>query len=409
MARKAPSPQGPRRKQPRGNYISEWFGHRIYPDVNGAPHSVTDQQARRCPFVSMVKERDSECVKPDASRGVCSISSVNRGAQHDWMVCPLRALGSPLVEDATRRLFDISVSDPVSIVAAPALEHQQRRADLLARLAAGERVIIQLHSKLGGEVSVSATQRSPELSFDVTVVEIVATSSGLACLGRYGIVEIQTMDFHGSYRHAVKNLTDALRLHSGDFPATLQSNQQWMSDRVEGPNLANVFKRTFYQMMLKFHIGAHPPCMGCVLAVPVAVWESWQRHLGRPQLVPRADGTYALRVDPDAPPDDWTPTSWIYAFEVDPTSPTSPNPIRVNQVIATDSEALAHYALRVAPDAIVEAGGSVDRVLERVHARLSALWPELAPALPIARSTLPFAADRLHPAYEKKPPKPPVS
>ena len=33
------------------------------------------------------------------------------------------------------------------------------------------------------------------------------------------------MDFHGSYRHAVRNLREGLRVFGGDFPATLQAGQ----------------------------------------------------------------------------------------------------------------------------------------------------------------------------------------
>ena len=48
---------------------------------------------------------------------------------------------------------------------------------------------------------------------------------------------------------------------------------QWLRDGIEGANIANVFKRTFYQMMLKFRIGASEVCSGCVLALPVSVGE----------------------------------------------------------------------------------------------------------------------------------------
>ena len=34
------------------------------------------------------------------------------------------------------------------------------------------------------------------------------------------------MDFHGSYKHAVQNLRDGLRLFPTDFPNQLQANQQ---------------------------------------------------------------------------------------------------------------------------------------------------------------------------------------
>ena len=52
------------------------------------------------------------------------------------------------------------------------------------------------------------------------------------------------------------------------FHEALKANQGWLSEKVEGPNIANVFKRTFYQMMLKFQIGTQARCAGCALALP---------------------------------------------------------------------------------------------------------------------------------------------
>jgi hypothetical protein len=97
---------------------------------------------------------------------------------------------------------------------------------------------VYLQNKLGGEISLSRTERSPELSFDVTMVDLILRD-GLPTIKRFGILEIQTMDFHGSYRAAVKNLEDALRLHGDAFHATLLSNQRWLRDGIEGPNIAN--------------------------------------------------------------------------------------------------------------------------------------------------------------------------
>ena len=57
-------------------------------------------------------------------------------------------------------------------------------------------------------------------------------------------------------------------------------NINWLSEKIEGPNIANVFKRTFYQMVLKFKLAGHETCAGTTLALPRAVWDSWQRHLG---------------------------------------------------------------------------------------------------------------------------------
>jgi len=255
---------------------------------------------------------------------------------------------------------------------APTLVGAKVRERIGRAVKGGLTTIVYLQDKLGGEISLSATDRSPEVAFDTTMVEVVADEGGHLSVGRYGILEIQTMDFHGSYRYAEKNLRDSLRLHRAGFPRVLQENQGWLSDRIEGPNIANVFKRTFYQIMLKFRIGAHPHAVGCVLAVPASVWDSWQRHLGAPELRPMGDGTHRLA---------WSgaeaPTAWIYVFDLDVRSDRTPNPIVLSKVIATDADSLAHYALQVAPDAAVAEGGSADRVLARIRSRLSTWWPDL--------------------------------
>lgn len=136
--------------------------------------------------------------------------------------------------------------------------------------------------KLGGEISVIGTSRSPEMAFDVTVVEIRPDGEGGFAVSRYGILELQTMDYHGTYRHAVSNLRDGLRLHEETFADALRANlTRWSGQGVEGPNIANVFKRTFYQMLLKFRLaGDGSAAAGTVLAIPQSVWDSWQPFLG---------------------------------------------------------------------------------------------------------------------------------
>ena len=47
----------------------------------------------------------------------------------------------------------------------------------------------------------------------------------------------------------------------------------------------------------------------------------------------------------------------------------------MKKVIGTDAESLAHYALKVVPDAAEEAGGSADRVLNSLRQRLAEWWP----------------------------------
>jgi hypothetical protein len=183
------------------------------------------------------------------------------------------------------------------------------------------------------------------------------------------------MDFHGTYAAAVKNLNSALHLHQDDFGPAIAAHPKWLAEGVEGPNIANVFKRTFYQMMFKFQLGAHEHSAGCVFAVPQAVWDSWQRHLGRPDLVAVDDGTYRLAAEDH----DGDPISWIYVFDLDVSDAVSPNDLDLKMVIGTSAAALSHYALDVAPQAAIEPGSAADQLLDVIRIRLSAFLPEFKP------------------------------
>lgn len=184
------------------------------------------------------------------------------------------------------------------------------------------------------------------------------------------------MDFHGSYRNAVRNLREGLRMHPTQFGATVQSNQWWLSEGVEGPNIANVFKRTFYQMMFKFQLGHHDRCAGCVLAIPQSVWDSWQRHLGAPELKAEKDGTYSL-LAPGRERSDPCP-AWIYVFDPDARTDVTPSPIVVRRMIGTDAPSISHWALEVAPAAALSNIDAEVGLLSGLSRRLKLFWPELA-------------------------------
>ena len=81
---------------------------------------------------------------------------------------------------------------------------------------------VYFDDKLGGKLGIPGTAASPEFSFDVTIVEIELVE-GQAHVGRFGVLEIQTADFHGSYGVAVRNLKDTLHMFAPTFAATLQT------------------------------------------------------------------------------------------------------------------------------------------------------------------------------------------
>jgi hypothetical protein len=296
-----------------------------------------------------------------------------------------------LLEAAARQLFKLTLASPLVVASAPSLEHEEVRASIESSLRQDVRAFVFFQDKLGGEISLPRTDRSPELAFDITIVEIVQEKNKLR-VGKYGILEVQTMDFHSTYRHAVQNLTDALRLHKGKFPAEVANNPEWLSDHVEGPNLANVFKRTFYQMAFKFQMGLDKSCAGCVLAISESVWASWQRHLGKPELQTSEDGSLLLRkptpvtplpVGREIPTDEGLEVSqptgelaspaWIYVFEFDTDSKVNPNRLLVTKRILTDAHSFAYYALDVAPAAAVASASDIIRAA--LIRRLTRVWP----------------------------------
>ncbi|MGH3588738.1 MAG: hypothetical protein ACRDQ0_20710, partial [Pseudonocardia sp.] len=275
------------------------------------------------------------------------------------------------------RLFGFPRGGPIEIAPAPVLADPDRRAAFKAAVQKGTPAVLYFQTKLGGEITLSRTEKSPEFSFDSTMVEVLADESGGLRLGRYGIFEVQTMDYHGSYRSAVANLRDGLRLHQNDFHATLAERSDWLSERMEGPNISNVFKRTFYQMMFKFQIGAHATSAGCVFAIPRPVWDSWQRHLAAPDLVERGDGTWQLGESSSELNKTKTP-AWIYVLDLDVSDSSSPNDLKVWRVIATDAASMSHYALDLAPEAALQEGGSVDRLMATIRGRVATYLPEVA-------------------------------
>lgn len=336
-------------------HIAEWFGHRVFPVVATGDSPISDQRAHRCPFLTQTLKTSTGCVKAANSCGVCTISATSNGSRQDWLVCPYRALDDGLLADMVKRLYSIPALDPVLIRPVVVLSGPAGMAEIRRALSNGERVFIYFQDKLGGEIGLSRTAASPELSFDITIVELIANHAEPPLpdfdeqdfrIGKYGVIELQTTDTHGSYKHAVTALTSALDLHGDRFHQMLAENPEWAGRRIEGPNISNVFKRTFYQIAFKFQVTRRDTSTGCALALPQPVWDSWQPFLGAPDLHEQADGTFRLL-------DDYTAklTNWIYVFDIDtdPGLAGHPAPIRVSLVIGTDAATLSRAALRSRP------------------------------------------------------------
>jgi site-specific DNA-methyltransferase (adenine-specific) len=364
-------PESVKQGPSKGNYVSEWFGQRIFPTVHLEVASVTGKRSNQCPFLSSVQKRPCECVKNENSKGVCTISSSSNGTRQDWLACPYRVIDSAIVKSACAKIFGLDEEvqpQPVSL-----LEFDGELAKFKAHVKKEGRGYLFFQDKLGGEISILATPKSPEMAFDVTLIEITY-AKGTFSVSRYGILELQTMDFHGSYKHAVSNLRDALRLHDKDFPEALQSKPEWSGKGVEGPNIANVFKRTFYQIMLKFKLSGHGCAAGTVLALPRAVWDSWQPFLGAPELEEEAPGLMRFKVG--AAKEEQALNAYICIFDLDAAQNKPISPVQIDAYIRVSPERLAHHAFTQVPENMLLSIKDNDAILSRIRYRLLPFWPD---------------------------------
>lgn len=357
------------------NSISEWFGHRIYPVVANNPAALNDQREERCPFLTEAFSSERKCIKAANSRGVCTVSSEAEGRPMDWVVCPYRTLTSPILEDAARRLFHLRAGQPLLLVPAPALGSVETQRRVVETVKGRQVALVYFMDKLGGEIDLPGSCKSPKFKLDTTLVELVPEKDGIG-IGKHGIIEVQTMDYHGSYAAATEGLTNALKLHPKDFAEQLRHNPNWASAGIQSPNIANVFKRTIYQVLFKFQLGHHEACAGCILAIPQSVWLSWQPHLGAPQLTELPDGSWQFAVV-DAGNNQRAAKGWILVFEVTSGAAKTPEPIVITQVIRADSQTLARLAFEKAPAEAMNLLESGDVIRTVIRRRIAEFWPAL--------------------------------
>jgi hypothetical protein len=379
-----------RRRTPN-NYVAEWFGHVVWPavEVDASADAIHDQMTERCPFLSSATREDVLCTKKVSDAGTefrtgfCTASSPSAGEREDWLACPWRVFDEPftLVREAIRRLYRIRAADEILAFPVTRIGSTEAQAAVASVGAPGEPRVFAFSSNpptLGGEIDIPETASSPGNKVDVSIFEVTGMEGDLPKLGQSAIFEIQTADFHGSPLHAVRQLRQlGPPARVSDYHRHIAANSLAVGDRVEGPNKANIFKRTIYQMILKIQMAKDPSCRGFAVVLPEPVWRSWERHLGQPALEQDPEAADVLRLRaPEVTLDGAVvepEPAWILVFRVDRSSADSPKPLEITKRIATDSAALIHFAFDEAPEAAIREGAMKSFGLT-FKSRLAAHW-----------------------------------
>jgi len=130
------------------------------------PWSGLDVKALRhgsCPFLSDVfRGRNGLCQEREF-QGVCTISSASNGPRQDWLVCPYRVIDTEIVTGACERIFGSKLS--ARPTAASLLESSRVRGSFRKQVAKTGVGYLFFQDKLGGEISVLGTAKSPEIAF----------------------------------------------------------------------------------------------------------------------------------------------------------------------------------------------------------------------------------------------------
>lgn len=109
--------------QDRGNFLAEWYGFRVWPDVDDSDVAQRYQMGENCPFITAATGREMPCAKQGRT-GICTISSPSNGVRQDWLACPFRVLDThfTILDAAVRRLFRVAPPDRILLRPVTALE-----------------------------------------------------------------------------------------------------------------------------------------------------------------------------------------------------------------------------------------------------------------------------------------------
>ena len=376
-----------------GNFVSEWFGHRVWSVVSDSEQARSDQSGRLCPFLTVAIGETTHCVKRVSGwsepYGVCTISSDSNGSRQEWIACPYRTLDQhfTLLETSVNHAFGVRADTETLLLPLTVLHRQDQRKRIRDALSSKARAFLFSATKLGGEIELPETEASPGAAVDMSVIEVLGLDKEgkPSKFGKHLFYEIQTADFHGSPLHAAKLLRKSCPKDAGGdgYHDDLKRRVEICGTGVEGPNKANIFKRTIYQMIYKIELAQAAECAGFAIVLPMPVWESWLKHLGKPKLEvkPGDEAIYQMRAPKSAPTkSSKRARAMVYVFDINTGAAESPSPLKIVRRVEVSADALAHHAFVKASDEAIRRG-VVGKFRKSMIARISNGWKNKLPKL----------------------------
>ncbi len=150
-----------------GNFVAEWFGHRVWQVVDDSRQAMRNQGGRLCPFLTTATEQATLCVKRARGwtepYGVCTISSDSNGTRQDWVACPYRTLDQhfTLLASAVQAAYEIPASASILLLPLTVLRREDQRRRIIEAVAAATRVFLFSSQKLGERSTSRRPTRRP--------------------------------------------------------------------------------------------------------------------------------------------------------------------------------------------------------------------------------------------------------
>jgi len=264
------------------NSISEWFGYRIFPTVTDAEQAIRDQQDERCPFLAKRSGRH-ESASSRPTRAAYAPYPAKLTAAARLVVCPYRTADQPDPDGGgAPAVFSSHVRRNRCSYPPRRLPTARPKNESANRSMAGGGCSLYFMDKLGGEIDIPWKQTFGKVQ---TRHDASWRSLGLGAeppSADTAILEVQTMDFHGTYREATLSLTHALKLHPRDFASQLRANPNWASAGMESEHRQRYSSEPSTRYCSS-SAGNHSRLCRRHPALPGSVWESWQPHWGAPK------------------------------------------------------------------------------------------------------------------------------